>query len=229
MKGIKTKEKVLLDSSATHNFINYQMAKRLGVTTLNLRTPRKIKNMDLTENHGGDITWYTDLEIAKDNKKDIQRFYLTNLGKDRMLFGFPWCLAYQPQIDWEKWMVEGTEVTLHQINNETHAWVTKLAIIGKIISMDHCELGDQVWMGTNKASIAQEWAEKMQKGQKKNFEAIIPPQYMDYKEVFSEEVAKWFPLERDNNHEIQFTANIPKTFPCKIYLISKNKTNFLQT
>jgi len=56
MKGIKTKEKVLLDSSATHNFINYQMAKRLGVTTLNLRTPRKIKNMDLTENHGGDIT-----------------------------------------------------------------------------------------------------------------------------------------------------------------------------
>ena len=56
--------------------------------------------------------------------------------------------------------------------------------------MDHCELGDQVWMGTNKASIAQEWAEKMQKGQKKNFEAIIPPQYMDYKEVFSEEVAK---------------------------------------
>jgi hypothetical protein len=77
--------------------------------------------------------------------------------------------------------------------------------------------------------MVQQWAEKAQKGQIVNTEKDVLLQYIDFKDVFSEEAAKCFPSKRDNNHKINLTNNTPKTFPCKIYPILKPKTEFLHT
>jgi hypothetical protein len=71
--------------------------------------------------------------------------------------------------------------------------------------------------------------ERAQKGQKVNTEKDVPPQYMDFKDVFSEKATKHFLPKRDDDHEINLTNDTPKTFPCKIYPILKPKTEFLCT
>jgi hypothetical protein len=69
----------------------------------------------------------------------------------------------------------------------------------------------------------------VQKGQKVNTEQDISPQYADFKNILSEEAVKCFPPEREDDYKINFTNDILKTFPCKIYPISKNEMEFLHT
>ena len=45
----------------------------------------------------------------------------------------------------------------------------------------------------------------------------IPQQYQHYKNVFSEEKAKRFPLSRDENINIKFIPGAPTNLDCKIY------------
>jgi len=54
---------VLVDCSDTENFINLNYAKWLGVPIKQLPQPRKLFNMDGTENKGGQIQFYTDISI----------------------------------------------------------------------------------------------------------------------------------------------------------------------
>jgi gag-polyprotein putative aspartyl protease len=82
---VKTKEKALFDSGATHNLINKRMAKRLRIALQKLKNPQRIQNADFSENKNGSITHYINLEISRERKSEIQHFYLTNLGENRMI------------------------------------------------------------------------------------------------------------------------------------------------
>jgi hypothetical protein len=53
----------LLDSGATENFINLQYAKWLKLPIKMLEVPRPLFNVDGTQNHQGDLKYYTDLTV----------------------------------------------------------------------------------------------------------------------------------------------------------------------
>ena len=59
-------------------------------------------NVDGTPNRKGDIVVYTDLEVCIGEKKTNMRFFITNLGTQRMILGYPWFAAMQLRIDWAK-------------------------------------------------------------------------------------------------------------------------------
>ena len=63
------KREVLIDSGATENFISPQLLKRLRISTLPVKLPIHIWNVDGTHNQGGAITHYTDLEVHTGNKR----------------------------------------------------------------------------------------------------------------------------------------------------------------
>ena len=42
----------------------------------------------------------------------LQHFYITNLGRNRVIFGYPWFKAFQPQFDWEEGIIQG-KPTIH--------------------------------------------------------------------------------------------------------------------
>ena len=55
--------RVLVDSGATDNFIKPSFAKRMGLGMKRLERPRKIWNIDNTENKAGRITHCVDLDV----------------------------------------------------------------------------------------------------------------------------------------------------------------------
>ena len=99
---IKADEKALLDSGATHNFLDKRMVDQLKIGTKKLEMPRMVRNVDGTDNKEGTLTRYTNLEITFNGQTNIQQFYITNLGEDRAIFGFPWMQTFKPKINWRK-------------------------------------------------------------------------------------------------------------------------------
>ena len=67
-------------------------------------------NVDRTHNRHGTITHACDLLVSRGEKTDRQRFYITALGKDRLILGYPWFRAFSPDIDWPNALLKGPKV-----------------------------------------------------------------------------------------------------------------------
>jgi hypothetical protein len=59
----RAKITVLVDSGATENFMNLTYAKWLKLPIKTLAKPRKLFNVDGTENKAGELRSYTDLQV----------------------------------------------------------------------------------------------------------------------------------------------------------------------
>jgi hypothetical protein len=75
----KTETTALLDSGATHNFINKRAVSSLGLGTRSLPHPLQVNNIDGTINSEGSITQYCNLWIRQGTKTVKLGFYITNL------------------------------------------------------------------------------------------------------------------------------------------------------
>ena len=84
----RAKTPALLDSGATENFINHHYATHLRLPIKRLATSRKIFNVDGTMNKKGNIEYYTDLEVHTGEKHTNMRFFLTELGPQKMILGY---------------------------------------------------------------------------------------------------------------------------------------------
>jgi hypothetical protein len=108
----KAEETALVDSGATENFVDYKTVARLRLGTKKLEQVRPIINIDGTSNQAGDITHYCDLLVTRGQQTGRERFFVTNLGKDRFIFGYPWLRTFNPEIDWVTGIVKGPETRM---------------------------------------------------------------------------------------------------------------------
>ena len=113
-KGTET-ETALLDSGATENFIDLATTQRLGLGTKTLDKPRPAFKVDGTLNRNGTITHACDLLVSRSNQKERQQFYITNLGRDRLILGYPWFKAFKPDIDWPNAKLKGPKVHMETL------------------------------------------------------------------------------------------------------------------
>src|SRR5580698_6195211 len=97
-----TQETALLDTGATHNFLDLRTVIRLGIGTKKLKQPRTVSNVDGTKNKAGLISKYAEITISLGKKTKKLPFYVTNLGKDRIILGMTWFKHLQPTINWEE-------------------------------------------------------------------------------------------------------------------------------
>jgi len=98
----KVEERALVDSGATANFIDYKTVARLRLGTQKLDNIRMVKNIDGTLNRSGNITHCCDLLVSRDRKQERTRFFVTNLGGDRFIFGYPWLATLTPTLIGQK-------------------------------------------------------------------------------------------------------------------------------
>jgi hypothetical protein len=92
----------LVDCGATENFIHIDYARRKRLPIKVLERPRKIINVDGTNNIQGDIQYYVDLEMQQGQMQTMLRFFLTNIGDRDIILGYPWFAAVQPNINWQR-------------------------------------------------------------------------------------------------------------------------------
>ena len=103
---------VLLDSGATDNLIDRNLIKKLGLGTKPVKPPRLVRNVDGSLNKDGTITEMCQLWIKRGNKETTFPFFITSLGEDRMIFGYPWFEHENPEIDWKAQELKGEPVAI---------------------------------------------------------------------------------------------------------------------
>ena len=101
-----TDKQILVDSGATDNFIDPRLISRLGLSTQNLERPRKIWNIDGTNNQAGMLTQYVDLSVRTGKREETMRFLVTSLGNEDLILGYPWLTTFEPQFNWTNGVID---------------------------------------------------------------------------------------------------------------------------
>jgi Retroviral aspartyl protease len=194
--------KALIDSGTTENFINYRTAIRWRVKTKDLRRPRKVYNVDGTENQGGIISKSCVLQVRRGERQLAQQFYITNLGQDCIILGYPWLREFNPEIDWEEGTLVGEGVKLEEVGMAWEGYKEQ-----------------QRQIRIQKTHFAQEWAiqGKDQRQQESVEEKGIPREYQWHHKVFLDQKATCFPPSRPKDHAIKLVPGAPDTINCKVY------------
>src|SRR6201988_2750223 len=177
-----------------------------------LQFPLPIRNVDGTNNCSGLISRSLDLVIRKE--KDIKRstFYITNLGKDRIILGYPWLAQFNPDINWTTAKVMGPKAKVSSLKNQRdyihhiRAITMQQAMEGETVIM-HLGRTEKGIQHLRKTTVVQQMAQATYNKDKVNSEATIPVEYRRHRKVFSEEEAKQFPPKRDFVHRIVLKAN----------------------
>ena len=117
-------------------------------------------------------------------------FYVANLGRDRLILGYPWFQKFNPQFDWKTNTLEGDEVEI-----DTAGYRTKLVTKLWAIELTKDDLEEE----------------------RKAIQKQIPTVYHQYWEVFSEKASYQFPPKREEDHAINLKEGAPDKIDCKIY------------
>ena len=193
------KREVLANSGATDNFINSQLLKRLRISSLPVTNPIKIWNVDGTLNQDGNITHYTDLQVRTGKQTHILRFLITNLGKDKVILGYPWFTAFEPKIRWREATLEEeyqpvviTMINTHEETIESAIWVLETYGLDEE-AWEQMMDEEEPYIAIRKTTTASELAQKAMDHTIKTFEQMVPVQYHRHHKVFSEEASHRFP------------------------------------
>jgi hypothetical protein len=81
-------------------FIDQNFTRGFGINYLD--KPVKAYNVDRTENKWGTISSFINLEFKLGDQKFNEQFYVTGLGKQKIILGFPWLHKYNLIINWKK-------------------------------------------------------------------------------------------------------------------------------
>ena len=236
----------LLDSGATENFINTHYANWLRLPIKQLPRARKVCNVDGTSNKQGDITHFTDLEVQTGSKKVKMRFFLTDLGEQKVILGYPWFAAIQPKIDWARAWIDYEQLPVVLRTPDAHKAIftpakDKLSRVKasfrnlakrlrKIQSEDRMfvtrvYVEPQIISASHRQTQASKLAEKEQSTKKA---APLPEHYKRHAHVFSEQEAQRFPGPRLWDHAIELKKDAPATLPGKIYALTQDEQKALQ-
>jgi Retroviral aspartyl protease len=200
--------KVLIDSGATDNFIDFRTVAKLWLGTKKLPRARQLFNVDGTHNQASLIEESVHLYIDRGNERIETQLHVTNLGRDRLILGYPWLEAFNLEINWAEGKLLGPRTTLKTTGAVTQEHVN--------------EAYEIQWMAmqARKTTIAQKMAEAFKINKPKK-DTPVPAEYRRHVKVFSEKEAKRFPPSRAWDHRIPLKDDAPDTINEKVYNLPK--------
>ena len=183
------------------------------------------------------MTHFTELEVFTGDKPHRLRFYITDMGPDDLVLGYPWFAATNAQPNW----AEGTLPTSINIRTKGAAFgkpmpSQKVAGVRTTITRpSFLDEGDELYIRIvrterfAKTTVAQQLAEQASDKTIRTWDQIVPPQYHQHAQVFSEIAAHRFPESREWDHAIDLKPDAPSTLDCKVYPLSLGEDTALQT
>jgi hypothetical protein len=223
-------ELALIDSGATENFIDPQTVEWLRLPITQLPHPRIINNIDGTLNQAGSVTHKCPLYVKFGADNRLVDFFVTSLGQDHIVLGFPFLKAFNPRIDWSTKTITPNQLSITPKNFFVHKMMVLLkdrAII-KARCVIEAVYGLMKNTSARKTSFAQQWSAKADKTKIHLEEVGIPSRYQRHREVFSEEGAKRLPPSRQEDMAIPFKDGAPEQLDCKVYPLSGKELDVLR-
>jgi len=227
-------ETALLDTGATENFIDYKTVARLRLGTQKLTIPRPVFNVDRTNNRHGTITHACDLMVKQGNRKERQRFYISNLGKDRFILGYPWFRTFNPDINWTNAQLCGPQIKMETLKLETfqklkackeklleHIAIKRTQYLPRsgVTPVEIREGPAEINRTHNAIEMAHKYATEHGKE-----EVILPEEFKRHMLLFSDEEANKFPPSHgEGDHKIELMDTAPASFNCKVYPLSRKE------
>ena len=104
MNAKTVETQALIDCGAGGMFIDQNFAQNFEIFPLN--EPITAQNVDGTINKKGTIKSYVKLEFKINSRRFRERFYVTGLGKQKIILGFTWLQKYNPLINWKTGKIE---------------------------------------------------------------------------------------------------------------------------
>ena len=215
-----TNKRILVDSGATDNFIDPRLLTRLGLGTKNLERPRKIWNIDGTNNQAGMLTQYVDLSVRTGTREEVMRFLITSLGNEDLILGYLWLSMFEPRFNWTNGVIDTAylPVVIRSLD-----WKT-LKIRPTIATTQDDVLMSRIHRAYAYEELAQEshaWAkistELAQKAGQYMTKVAIPTHYQQYSKVFDEKASHRLPKHQPWDHAIELKPDAPSSLNCKIY------------
>ena len=91
---------ILVDSRATGDFINWDLAKKRGYQLQRLFQPLKAQNVDGSANQRGVICHKITLHLQIAKTEEKREFLVVNCGQENLILGLPWLQEINLLIDW---------------------------------------------------------------------------------------------------------------------------------
>ena len=92
----------LVDSGATDNFIHPQTIRQLRLGMSLLDRPKRLFNVNNTQNKAGSVTRYVDLSVTTNQEEQQMQFLVSDIGRESLILGYPWLAAFEPHFRWKE-------------------------------------------------------------------------------------------------------------------------------
>jgi hypothetical protein len=183
-------EHALIDSGASHNFMDPKSAKQLRVKLTKMEEPVKVLNVDGSKNMARTIDTYVTILVKIGNDLRQLRFYLAELRTDRIIFSYPFLRTFNPMINWRTGKIrQGKGIMLLQKQKRV-TMVKRL----QLTALRQCGVpppGYTIYM--RRTSFAQQWMAATKKSCDHLTEVTLPPKYQHHEHVFDQNLAAHSP------------------------------------
>jgi len=185
-------------------------------------------------NKNGEITHYCNLFIKQGQKKLRQQFYVTNIGKDDFILGYPWFWGFNPDVDWANNQLKGPQIKIetirHNIITRAKQWIKE---IHDKIDIARVTTETPPWLGVTPVEIQEGPVEIKQTNtaiemahcyteEHSKQEVTLPEEFKRHMALFSDKEANAFPSGwGEEDHKIELLETTPASFNCKVYPLSK--------
>jgi len=222
--------KALIDSGAGGTFMDQNFARKHRLPLEKLEEPLIVFNVDGTQNKRGTITHFTELDIIFGTRTRKTRFLISGLGKQHLIFGFPWLETENPIIDWKQGTLEwkhtplkfkfrGKPTPITEIINRTLSEGPDNAppegdndqsvLIASISAISPSELDLYIQAKATAATTLAQQEKKVAIP----LEELVPKEYHAYLHLFDKKSSERFPKSRSWDHKIEMKADFePKVF-----------------
>ncbi len=138
------------------------------------------------------------------------RYFLSNLGDNKVILGYLWFTATQPKINWVKgWIAHDQLPIILQASDAARAQF----LPQQVCPTTHTAIGKTtVPITPTPMSI----------------KTYVPPQYKKHARVFGDQESKKFPLKRSWDHAIELKPGTPLTLISRNICLSQTKLGKLQ-
>ncbi len=246
--SLNADETALADTGASGLFIDERYANYMKMERRILDEPLEVYNVDGTLNKKGTITHYTRILLSLGGRSTWEIFYITNLGYQRIILGFPWFKKHNPDIDWStgriQWripspispkkkkhwsspnpMTEPDNISKERIEDILHR--NQLTQFINWVSPN-----DQYLFDPTSEDLFPDWIKprstetKDESKQETPLEETIPKEYHKWIRLFDKKASDRFPISRPWDHKIDLKPGLNRRKGRHIILPKKKILNF---